>query len=340
MPGTAPATFPATPARSPRCSGTASACSRRRSSAPRCSTSTWCSRSSRARSSRNVDAFLAPNGFDATIDPAIVAEFAHTVYRFGHSMLTETIDRLDPEFRVERDRPDRGVPQSARVRRERHADARGGGRRHRARRHPPGRQRDRRVRHRGAAQQPARPAARPRRDQHRARPRHRHSVAERGAPRILRHDRRQPAHALHELGRLRAAPEAPGIARSTSSPPTARMRPSPARPRSRTSARRPMAIVFGGAGAPADRLDFLNSTGAWASGPRRRDHHRPRQRRLLDRRPGRGEDAVRRHARLDLQLRVRDAARGAAERRPVLLPGPPRRHSTSSPSWRTTRSPS
>ncbi|AYF85838.1 MULTISPECIES: peroxidase family protein [unclassified Pseudomonas] len=46
----------------------------------------------------NVDAFLAPTGFDATIDPSIVAEFAHVVYRFGHSMLTETIDRLDPNF--------------------------------------------------------------------------------------------------------------------------------------------------------------------------------------------------------------------------------------------------
>ena len=45
----------------------------------------------------NVDAFLAP-GYDATIDPAIVAEFAHAVYRFGHSMLTETIDRFDPDF--------------------------------------------------------------------------------------------------------------------------------------------------------------------------------------------------------------------------------------------------
>jgi Ca2+-binding RTX toxin-like protein len=45
----------------------------------------------------NVDAFLAP-GYDATIDPAIVAEFAHTVYRFGHSMLTDTVDRLDPNF--------------------------------------------------------------------------------------------------------------------------------------------------------------------------------------------------------------------------------------------------
>ena len=45
-----------------------------------------------------VDVFLAPDGFDTTIDPSIVAEFAHTVYRFGHSMLIETIDRLDPDF--------------------------------------------------------------------------------------------------------------------------------------------------------------------------------------------------------------------------------------------------
>ncbi|HEU0059899.1 MAG TPA: peroxidase family protein, partial [Hyphomicrobiaceae bacterium] len=45
-----------------------------------------------------VDEFLAPNGYDTTINPAIVAEFAHTVYRFGHSMLTETVDRFDPNF--------------------------------------------------------------------------------------------------------------------------------------------------------------------------------------------------------------------------------------------------
>ena len=30
---------------------------------------------------------------DSEIDPAIVAEFAHAVYRFGHSMLTETVAR-------------------------------------------------------------------------------------------------------------------------------------------------------------------------------------------------------------------------------------------------------
>ncbi|RCL25155.1 heme peroxidase [Pseudomonas sp. AFG_SD02_1510_Pfu_092] len=45
-----------------------------------------------------VDAFLAPNGYDTSIDPAILAEFAHVVYRFGHSMLTETVDRFDPAF--------------------------------------------------------------------------------------------------------------------------------------------------------------------------------------------------------------------------------------------------
>jgi hypothetical protein len=45
-----------------------------------------------------IDVFLAPEGFDTAINPAIVAEFAHTVYRFGHSMLTETVERLDPNF--------------------------------------------------------------------------------------------------------------------------------------------------------------------------------------------------------------------------------------------------
>lgn len=38
--------------------------------------------------SPNITAFA---GYDVTIDPAISAEFAHAVYRFGHSMLTETV---------------------------------------------------------------------------------------------------------------------------------------------------------------------------------------------------------------------------------------------------------
>jgi Ca2+-binding RTX toxin-like protein len=48
-----------------------------------------------------VDPFFAPTQvYDTKINPAIEAEFAHTVYRFGHSMLTETVDRYDPNFNV------------------------------------------------------------------------------------------------------------------------------------------------------------------------------------------------------------------------------------------------
>ncbi|HXE87531.1 MAG TPA: peroxidase family protein, partial [Hyphomicrobiaceae bacterium] len=46
----------------------------------------------------NVDEFLAPEGFATQLNPAILAEFAHVVYRFGHSMLLDEIDRLDPNF--------------------------------------------------------------------------------------------------------------------------------------------------------------------------------------------------------------------------------------------------
>ena len=39
---------------------------------------------------------LNENSYDATINPAIKAEYAHVVYRFGHSMLTEDIERRLP----------------------------------------------------------------------------------------------------------------------------------------------------------------------------------------------------------------------------------------------------
>ena len=58
----------------------------------------------------NINVFLVPDGFDVTIDPSIVAEFAHVVYRFGHSMLTESIDRFDRELQRRPHRPDRGLP--------------------------------------------------------------------------------------------------------------------------------------------------------------------------------------------------------------------------------------
>jgi Ca2+-binding RTX toxin-like protein len=44
----------------------------------------------------NVDPFIFTNTAD--IDGSILAEFAHTVYRFGHSMLTDTVDRLDNDL--------------------------------------------------------------------------------------------------------------------------------------------------------------------------------------------------------------------------------------------------
>ena len=47
---------------------------------------------------RKINPFINPfSGYVTSIDPSIVGEFAHTVYRFGHSMLTNTIDRIGPD---------------------------------------------------------------------------------------------------------------------------------------------------------------------------------------------------------------------------------------------------
>ena len=42
-----------------------------------------------------VNVFGDGTGYHTDINPAIRAEFAHAVYRFGHSMLTETVDRTE-----------------------------------------------------------------------------------------------------------------------------------------------------------------------------------------------------------------------------------------------------
>ena len=49
---------------------------------------------------RRVQPMVDPFIFNSSpnVDPSIVAEFAHTVYRFGHSMLTDTVDRLDNDL--------------------------------------------------------------------------------------------------------------------------------------------------------------------------------------------------------------------------------------------------
>ena len=133
----------------------------------------------------SVNAFIVPDGFETNVNPSIVAEFAHTVYRFGHSMLTETIDRFDAELCARSHRPDPGLPQPGRVRCQWHPE-----RWHRRGRHHPrhdatARQPHRRVRHQRAAQQPAGIAARPRDHQPGARARHGRAVAQRRAPFVL-----------------------------------------------------------------------------------------------------------------------------------------------------------
>ena len=46
----------------------------------------------------NIDFFIVPDGYHVDINPSIMAEFAHVVYRFGHSMLNEDIARFDSSF--------------------------------------------------------------------------------------------------------------------------------------------------------------------------------------------------------------------------------------------------
>ncbi len=93
---------------------TASACSRPPASSPRWSTSTSRSRSSSARSSRwSTSSARAAPATTPAINPAIKAEFAHAVYRFGHSMLTESVDRVRADGTARQHRPARRVPQPA-----------------------------------------------------------------------------------------------------------------------------------------------------------------------------------------------------------------------------------
>ena len=139
--------------------------------------------------------------------------------------------------------------------------------------------------------------------------------------RVLRMHRRQPAQALHELGRLRRRTSSTRRRWSTSSPPTAR---TPAitagdaagrqaRGGRRTGLRRrrmdrtatSATIRPPTAWRLPEQHRCLGERGRPTDGRRWRDHHRRRRRRPVDRRPGREADAVRRPARLDLQLRLR-----------------------------------
>ena len=55
-----------------------------------------------------------PFAFTQTdLNPAITAEFAHAVYRFGHSMLTETIARTNADGSEQRHLAARRLPEPA-----------------------------------------------------------------------------------------------------------------------------------------------------------------------------------------------------------------------------------
>ena len=106
------------------------------------------------------------------------------------------------------------------------------------------------------------------RDQHRARPRHRRSVPERGAARVLStmtgDSQLKPYTSWVDFVQHLKHPESLVNFIAAYGTHATITRRDHARGQARA---RPTALVFGGDGAPADRLDFLNSTGAWASGP-------------------------------------------------------------------------
>ena len=118
-----------------------------------------------------------PFAFTQTdVNPAITAEFAHAVYRFGHSMLMDTIPRTQLcgvrrcwGSAAQRHRAPGRVPQPGGLLPGRERDdpvLRRGRRRDHHGSVRPGRPGDRRVRRQHPAQQPARPPARPARHQH------------------------------------------------------------------------------------------------------------------------------------------------------------------------------
>ena len=292
-----------------------------------------------------VDLFFAPTQvYDVDLDASIVAEFAHTVYRFGHSMLTETVDRYDADFNVVGDPnsadPDQQLgliaaflnPLSYAASGVTPEDATSAIIRGVTRQ--AGNEIDEFVTEALRNNLLGLPLDLPAINIARGR--------DVGIPSLnaIRRDiysqtgdtQLKPYSSWVDLVQHLKHPEslinfiaAYGTHDTITAATTLEGK--------RAAA---MLLVFGGTGEPADRLDFLNGSGDWANvtlvgkdglaGDCRRseggDCHGRGCHRSLDRRPGRSVNPVRRHARLDLQLRVREPDGKTAGRRPVLLPGP------------------
>ena len=272
-----------------------------------------------------IDEFLAPNGYDTSINPAILAEFAHVVYRFGHSMLTETVDRFDPEFNpllTDPNNPDSQLGliaaflnplafagSGATADEAAGAIIRGVTRQL-------GNEIDEFVTEALRNNLLGLPLDLPALNLARGR--------DTGIPTL--NEARREMYASTGDSQLKPYISWADFADHLKHPESLvnfiaaygthdTITAATTLADKRAAA---LALVFGGAGSPADRLDFLNSTGdlcqrnagrqGWAAGYCRRregcDDHGSRRHRLLGRWPRRAENAVRRHARLDVQLRV------------------------------------
>ena len=281
----------------------------------------------------NIDFFVVPDGYHADINPAIVAEFAHVVYRFGHSMLTEQIDRLDATFTNDQISLIEGFLNPIEFDAGHTvADSIAAGDIIRGMTRQVGNEIDEFVTSALRNNLLGLPLDLATINLARGR--------DAGVPSLnaARRDFFEASMHAAELkpydswvefaGNLKNEASvinfvaAYGLHTSITSQTTIEGK--------RDAA---MLLIFGdmdinGDGvvdlAPTDRVDFLNGTGLWAN-VNGITTTGPRQYRSVDRWP-RGEDPpLRRHARLDLQLRVRSPARKAAGRRPVLLPAAPRR---------------
>ena len=272
-----------------------------------------------------VDVFLAEGqGYDTTIDASIVAEFAHTVYRFGHSMLVDDVDRFDPTFQQ-----DTGLTLIQAFLNPLAFDANGALTAEQAAG----------AIARGTTRQAANEI-----DEFKTEALRNNLLGlpldlaainlargrETGIPSLnaaraqfyewTGDSQLKPYTSWIDFSQHLRHPES--VINFIAAYGTHSLIASQTTLEGKRAAA--FAIVMG--------VAVTLSNGATSSRPwtacfpqRPGGGHRCQRYRLLDRRPGREADAVRRPARIDLQLRVRESAREAAERRPLLLPGAHRR---------------